>query len=85
MNAVYQKQWNGEITVNHREIEFLLASEITRRERQEILTLLSNHFDVALLEITVWCSVTKNRYTDCLKYAGFITKFIYTAPVSEAW
>lgn len=30
MNAAYQKQWNGEITVNHREIEFLLASEITR-------------------------------------------------------
>ena len=67
MNAAYQKQWNGEITVNHREIEFLMASEITRRERQEILTLLSSHFDVALYsgeqDVTI-PKIRKKHYID---------------------
>ena len=68
MNAVYQKQWNGEITVNHREIEFLLASEITRRERQEILTLLSNHFDVALYSGEQDVAIPKIRKKNYIDY-----------------
>ena len=68
MNAVYQKQWNGEITVNHREIEFLLASEITRRERQEILTLLSNHFDVALYSGEQNVAIPKIRKKNYIDY-----------------
>lgn len=68
MNAVYQKQWNGEITVNHREIEFLLASEITRRERQEILTLLSNHFDVALYSGEQDVAIPKIRKKNYIYY-----------------
>lgn len=68
MNAAYQKQWNGEITVNHREIEFLLASEITRRERQEILTLLSNHFDVALYSGEQDVAIPKIRKKNYIDY-----------------
>lgn len=68
MNAAYQKQWNGEITVNHREIEFLLASEITRRERQEILTLLSNHFDVALYSGEQNVAIPKIRKKNYIDY-----------------
>ena len=68
MNAVYQKQWNGEITVNHREIEFLLASEITRRERQEKLTLLSNHFDVALYSGEQDVAIPKIRKKNYIDY-----------------
>lgn len=68
MNAAYQKQWNGEITVNYREIEFLLASEITRRERQEILTLLSNHFDVALYSGEQNVAIPKIRKKNYIDY-----------------
>lgn len=48
LNRVYQKASNGKVSVEKREMEFLLASEITRRERYLVLSLLSKHFQVKL-------------------------------------
>lgn len=68
MNAAYRDKWNGQIEVNKREIEFLLASEITRRERQEILTLLSNHFDTVLYSGEKSVNIPKLRKKNYIDY-----------------
>ena len=48
-NAIYRLvSGNPEYTVAHAEMEFLLANEVTRRERLAVLDRLSERYDVAL-------------------------------------
>lgn len=46
LNQQYLKASNGKVTVSKEELEFMLACEITGRERYLALALLSNHYDV---------------------------------------
>ncbi len=46
LNQQYEKASQGEVHIEKRELEFLLAREITRRERLSALTLLGNHYQV---------------------------------------
>lgn len=46
MNAVYQKASGHTFQMDIRELEYLLACEVTRRERYMALSLLSSHFKV---------------------------------------
>ena len=48
LNGIYAKASKGKVTVERREAEFLLASEVTRRERYLILSLLAKHAQVKL-------------------------------------
>lgn len=48
LNESYLKASGGKVTVSKEELEFMMASEITGRERYMALALLSNHFDVEL-------------------------------------
>ena len=82
MNAAYQKAWNGNIAVNKREVEFLLASEMTRRERFEILSLLSNHFDVALYSGDSDAHLNKLRHKSYVDYYSVMPKVFKTSAIN---
>lgn len=48
LNESYKKASGGKVSVTKQELEYMLACEITGRERYLALALLSNHFDVSL-------------------------------------
>lgn len=82
MNRAYQQAWNGDIEVNEREVEFLLASEITRRERFEILSLLSNHFDVALYSGDSDVHLNKLRQKPYVDYYSVMPKVFKSSKIN---
>lgn len=46
MNKRYMEASDGKITLNRRQLEYMLASEVTARERYIAMAVLSNHFQV---------------------------------------
>lgn len=46
MNECYLRASNGKVTISRPELEYMLACEVTSRERYIALALLSNHFQV---------------------------------------
>lgn len=70
LNECYRKASGGRVTIDRRELEFLLASEVTGRERYMALALLSRHCDVALYsgsEDKRLQNVRKKGYVDYYK------------------
>ena len=63
-------------------MEFLLASEITRRERFEILSLLSNHFDVALYSGDSDIHLNKLRHKFYVDYYSVMPKVFKTSAIN---
>lgn len=48
LNECYEKASNGTASIGREELEFMMACEITGRERYMALALLANHYDVKL-------------------------------------
>lgn len=66
LNTCYRNASDGEASIGRRELEFLLASEVTGRERYMALALLSRYCDVALY------SGTKDGRLTNVKQKGYI-------------
>ena len=64
LNACYHKASGGKVTINKRELSYLLACEVTSRERRLLLSLLAKHFPVDLYtgSKTALPGVTKHDY-----------------------
>lgn len=65
MNTVYQAASMGRFQMEKRELEFLLAQEITGRERYLALALLSKHFSVDVF------STTEDSRLEQVKFHGY--------------
>lgn len=68
MNECYHKASNGTVSISREELEFMMACEITGRERYMALALLSNHHTVKLY------STDKDERFDkveCMGYADY--------------
>lgn len=66
INAIYQERLKGQFQIDRRELEFLVASEITGRERYMALALLSKYFDVHLY------SNDKDERLSAVQYDGYV-------------
>lgn len=65
LNACYQKASNGEVAVTKAELEYMMACEITGRERYLALAVLSSHHAVRLY------STDKDARLDKVEYMGY--------------
>ena len=65
LNACYRKASNGTVAIRKEELEFMMACEITGRERYMALALLSNHHTVKLY------STDKDERLDKVEYMGY--------------
>lgn len=65
MNKIYHKASDGTVSVSREELEFMMACEITGRERYIALSLLSNHHDVKLY------STDKDTRLENVEYMGY--------------
>lgn len=65
MNKTYQKVSEGNVTISKQELEYMMACEITGRERYVALALLSSHFAVDLY------STDKDERLTGVKYCGY--------------
>ena len=65
LNACYQKASNGEVAVTKAELEYMMACEITGRERYLALAVLSSHHAVRLY------STDKDARLDNVEYMGY--------------
>lgn len=66
MNHQYDKITSDDFQMGKRELEYMLASETTFRERYEVLALLANHYKVDWFsgDDTEISNVTKHTYAD---------------------
>lgn len=63
MNECYHKASNGTASISKEELEFMMACEITGRERYMVLALLSNHYAVnCTLQIRMSVSARQNTW-----------------------
>lgn len=65
LNNVYQKASGGKVSITKEELEYMLACEITGRERYLALAVLSNHFKVSLY------STDADQRLDKVDYKGY--------------
>lgn len=65
LNECYHKASNGEVSISKEELEFMMACEITGRERYMALALLSNHYAVKLY------STDKDERLGKAEYMGY--------------
>lgn len=65
LNESYQKASGGKVEISKEELEFMMACEITGRERYLALALLSNHYDVQLY------STDKDERLQKVKFMGY--------------
>jgi len=65
LNEQYLKASDGKVTILKEELEFMMASEITGRERYLALALLSNHYDVQVY------SNDKDERLQNVKFMGY--------------
>jgi spore maturation protein CgeB len=68
MNRQYSRVASDGFQMGRRELEFLLASEVTGRERYTIAALLSNHYDFALYSMSRDERLKKARVHDYVDY-----------------
>lgn len=66
MNEIYAKKASDGFQMGKRELDFLLASETTHRERYMILSLLANHFQVS------WYTGDKNQKITNAKIYSYV-------------
>jgi spore maturation protein CgeB len=74
MNRQYSRVATDGFQMGRRELEFLLAGEVTGRERYTIAALLSNHFDFALYSTCRDERLTKVRMHDYVDYYTVMPK-----------
>lgn len=65
MNEIYRKASDGTVAISREELEFMMACEITGRERYIALALLSNHYAVKLY------STDKDQRLENVEYMGY--------------
>jgi len=65
LNESYYKASNGTVSITKEELEFMMASEITGRERYLALALLSKNYDVELY------STDKDERLSSVRYKGY--------------
>lgn len=68
LNERYQSASHGSVTIQKEELEYMMACEITRRERVLALALLSNHFQVDLYAPEEESQLTQVRYKGYADY-----------------
>lgn len=71
LNVEYDRASKGTVKIEERELEFMLAREITSRERYEALALLSNHYRVDLYSTDFDSRLTN---VNKLGYVDYYTK-----------
>jgi spore maturation protein CgeB len=74
MNRQYSRVATDGFQMGRRELEFLLASEVTGRERYMAAALLSNHFDFALYSTCKDERLTNVRMHDYVDYYSVMPK-----------
>ncbi len=67
-NVDFRAASEGKFTIEKRELEYMMACEITRRERYVALALLSNHFNVKLYSQDAEPSLQKVKFMGCVDY-----------------
>ena len=71
LNESYQKASGGKVLISKEELEFMMASEITGRERYMALALLSNHYNVELYSTD---KDERLKNVKCMGYADYYTQ-----------
>ena len=82
LNVRYDKVSVGRVQLAKRELEFLLAEEITKRERLEALALLSNHFKVDLYSTEMDERLSKVRRRPYVDYYSKMPKVFKAAKIN---
>lgn len=82
LNERYQSASHGSVAIQKEELEYMMACEITRRERFLALALLSNHFQVDLYAPEEDSQLTRVRYRGYADYYHQMPEVFQTSRIN---